>query len=276
MILYLAGYRQGTWQNSGLYDYFLPLGGVLVWHVNMDRIEAGLPDNTINTDGDGLRLVEADGIQDIGVLDAYVMGWYGSYLDPFTAATEQANLYAEGHPNSRCFDRSWTGLSLTDVRNFGGTDGVVRFGAHIDGMAKGFPWETTPVDSVEAAASGGEPGARAIDPASLTPLVIGGRPVMIFADAAPAGWTGGAWPTGLNSGSNSGAFGVIGGAPAGRPSSEFALLSAPLAGSPQGWTRPTDRRACWWARPTARSRSSPSPRPTAGPRAPGPWTWATP
>ncbi|MFO7609888.1 MAG: hypothetical protein R6X35_11965, partial [Candidatus Krumholzibacteriia bacterium] len=64
VILYLAGYRNGLWQNSGLYDYFLPAGGLLAWHVNMDRIEAGLADNTINWYGDGLRLVEADGIQD--------------------------------------------------------------------------------------------------------------------------------------------------------------------------------------------------------------------
>ena len=45
----------------------LPAGGVLVLHVNEERIEHELPTNTINIYGDGLRLIEADGIEDIGI-----------------------------------------------------------------------------------------------------------------------------------------------------------------------------------------------------------------
>ena len=33
--------------------------------------------------GEGVDLEEADGIQDIGVVNAYVIGWYGSVRDPF-------------------------------------------------------------------------------------------------------------------------------------------------------------------------------------------------
>ncbi|MBE0565051.1 MAG: immune inhibitor A, partial [Krumholzibacteria bacterium] len=236
VILYLTGYRNGEWQNSGLYDYFLPAGGLLAWHVNMDRIEAGLADNTINAFGDGLRLVEADGIQDIGVLDSYVIGWYGSYLDPFSERTGQQDLFAEGFPNTRAFDRSWTGLSVTGVRNFGMNDAVLRFSARIDGVVPNFPWSADPVGETEAAAGGGEPGARALDVSSLTPLVVGGSPVLVFADAAPADWSGDPWPTGLNGLTNAGAPRWA--APAGRPASEFAQLTAPLAGPPVAWTEP--------------------------------------
>ena len=153
VILYLAGQLRGTatWVNSGLYDFFLPAGGLLIWHVNEDRIAEGLDDNTINWYGDGLRLVEADGIQDVGTVDAYVRGWYGSDLDPFHERYGFQNLYSDGYPSSRCYDRSWTGLNIWDVRNdVSGMGGVMRFGASLDPILPNFPWEIAAVDSLEA------------------------------------------------------------------------------------------------------------------------------
>ena len=96
-----------------MYDFFLPTipdpdanvnyTGLLVWQVNMDRIEANLATNTINYYGDGLRLVEADGMQDIGTYDAYALGFSGSYRDPFNELSGGA-LYLEGAPASRAHD----------------------------------------------------------------------------------------------------------------------------------------------------------------------------
>ena len=59
VILYLGGTLGFEDVNSGMYDFFLPGGGVLAWHVNEDRIEAGLIDNTINRYGDGLLPMDA-------------------------------------------------------------------------------------------------------------------------------------------------------------------------------------------------------------------------
>jgi M6 family metalloprotease-like protein len=242
VIQYLTGERNGVWQNTGLYDYFMPAGGVLLWHVNMDRIESGLADNTVNYYGDGLRLVEADGIQDVGFLDGYVLGWYGSAWDPFGGYTfdfegnrlenDFRSLFAEGYPSSRGYDRSWTGVTLADVRLTANAGVMVMNGA-IDGVLPGFPWEAAVVDSAQAAEAGGGIGARGVLPASLVTMELGGAPVLIFGDAAPDGWTGPAWRTGL--------FGLtqVGvprwGSAAGRPLGEFARLSAPLAGAPAAW-----------------------------------------
>lgn len=101
-------------RNTGLYDFFLPDGGLLVWHVNQDRIDQGLEDNSVNAGGEGLRLLEPDGIQDIGVYEAYTLGFYGSWRDPFHADTSPT-LPQEGRPGTRAYDYSWTGLELNEI-----------------------------------------------------------------------------------------------------------------------------------------------------------------
>ncbi len=193
VILYLAGLQAGTedqWENSGFYDYFQPAGGALVWHVNADRIEAGLADNTINTEGQGLKLVEADGLQDIGVLDAYVLGWYGSWRDPFGGRDLQGNetgyteLPAEGFPNTRLFDRSWSHLSLSGIGpRVARTAAVMKFSASLGPVPPGLPWEVAAQAEAGALPGGVQAGPRAIDVASLTPLAVGAQRLLLFADA---------------------------------------------------------------------------------------------
>jgi len=243
VIMYLAGELNGEVHNSGLYDYFLPAGGLLVWHVNMDRIQTGLLDNTINYYGDGLRLVEADGIQDIGVLNAYVMGWTGSLLDPFggywydyrTGAIRYngfRHLYAEGFPNTRCYDRSWTGLSVTGVKNLGQKPSVLTFRAEMEPLLPNFPFEVAAVDSATP---------RAIDPNSVTVIDAADEPAIVFADAAPADWTGGPWSTGLYAirpnglarwpGPDIDRYGMF----LYLEEPRFGLQPAPLAGPPTYW-----------------------------------------
>jgi M6 family metalloprotease-like protein len=239
VILYLAGQRLDEWENSGLYDFFMPPGGVLVWHVNNDRIAEGLQDNTINMYGDGLRLVEADGIQDIGVLEAYVLGWYGSYLDPFGGVDPIGNptgfedLYVEGFPSSRNFDRSWSGLSLSEIgprAMF--SSSVMKFKANQASVVNGFPLEMLPVQQSEAPGVEGLPGPRGIVTESVTPVTLfgGTEQVLIFADAAPDDWSGGDYPAFLFHRWADGLRRWVD--LPGKPEGAFQALGAPLSGSP--------------------------------------------
>ena len=258
VIKYLAGQLLGTWQNSGLYDYFMPGGGVLVWHVNMDRIDSELASNTINAFGDGLRLVEADGIQDIGVLNAYVRGWFGSAADPFGGfdisgfppypPTGYENLYVEGFPNSRAFDRSWTGLSLSEVKQrVPRTASVMKFKAAIEPLTAGYPWEIGPVTAAEAAGYGGAAGPRAIDTRTLTPVILaqGTEQLLVFADAPGQDHAGGDFPATLY---GRWADGQERWAPLpGKPTGAFQTLDAPLTGSPVALEAPGGGVDLVWA-----------------------------
>lgn len=237
VILYLAGASFGVERNSGIYDYFMPPGGVLVWHVNMDRIEAGLRDNTINVNGDGLRLVEADGIQDIGVFENYVLGWYGSANDPFGTNSGFANLYADGVPSSRYFDRSWSGVSITDIRaNSLRNDSVMRFEAGVHSDLPGYPWEVAAIDSIEAEASGGLAGPRGIDVQSVAAVPVGTETFLVFSDSPPAPAAGGLTPGYDDYPAALFALRASGTAPwprlPGGPLGAFLQLDAPLAGAP--------------------------------------------
>ncbi|MEN8006435.1 MAG: immune inhibitor A domain-containing protein [Candidatus Krumholzibacteriota bacterium] len=244
VVLYLAGQRLEEWDNSGLYDYFMPPGGLLVWHVNADRIEEQLPDNTINSFNDGLKLVEADGIQDIGVLEAYVLGWYGSHRDPFGGFDLNGNptgyetLHVEGFPSSRNFDRSWSGLSLSEIGpRTVFSSSVMKFKGDLGAVGRGFPHELPPIGEFESLGSGGERETlpRAIDPESLTPVTLYGaqQQALIFAEAAPENWSGGdyraalfhVWANGFRGG-----WPDVPGKPEG--SGAFQSLGAPLSGSP--------------------------------------------
>ena len=232
VILYLAGERPpGNYTNSGMYDYFMPNGGLLAWHVNMDRIEANLADNTINAFGDGLRLVEADGIQDIGVLDASVLGWYGSARDPFGNNGLSIDLLPDGTPTSRNFDRSWSGVSLTDIRPNGSrSSSVMRFGASVEPVTPGFPWEVASLDSAEAVAGGGSAGPRQLDASTLTPVNVSTQSILLFSDGPGDNWGGGNFPSSLY------AIRTDGFAPylplVGKSEGAILGLDSPLAGPP--------------------------------------------
>ncbi len=149
-------------RNTGMYDFFLPDGGLLVWHVNEARIEAQLADNTINGAGDGLRLLEADGIQDVGVYDAYVFGFYGSARDPFHAGTTAA-LRQEGRPSTRTYERAWTGFEMTGISAQGAT---MTFTAHTLPLRAGEP--------VRLPAALDPAAARLLAPESVTPWLVEG------------------------------------------------------------------------------------------------------
>jgi len=241
VIQYLAGQLPGgAWQNSGLYDYFMPAGGVLVWHVNNDRIEAGLATNTINTGGDGLRLVEADGIQDIGILNAYTLGWYGTVYDPFGgydftgATTGFTSLHPEGFPSSRCVDRSWSGFYMDGVAPLAtNRPSVMTFHGGIADAQEGFPWTLSPLDVALP---------QAIAPFSLTPVVLAdGSSILVFGTRPQQGE--GAGPNHLMALNLSGFPKWPGMDPAG----SVATLPGDLAGPPLAISRTPGESGILWS-----------------------------
>ncbi len=147
-------------RNTGMYDFFLPDGGLLVWHVNQDRIDAGMPDNTINAYGDGLRLLEPDGIQDVGVYEAYTLGFFGSSRDPFHAGTSPV-LPQEGRPGTRAYDRSWTGLELADISE---NNATMTFDGLVAPLISTPPLEIPPANAAP----------RLLDKDSVTPWRVSG------------------------------------------------------------------------------------------------------
>lgn len=254
VIQYLAGLHQGTWENSGLYDFFMPAGGILVWHVNNDRIESELANNTINAFGDGLRLVEADGIQDIGVLDAYVQGWFGSWRDPFGGLDADGNetgysdLFTEGFPSSMNYDRSYSGLRLSEIEpRVARTASVMKFEATLDPVLLGFPWQLAPSDPAVAAPLNGDSGL-AIATSSLTAVTLSGEQLLIFSDEAGPDWGGGIFFSSLYAMRPNGKARF--GSPADMPiwyDGAFQVVGAPLVGAPVAADHPTDGLELYWS-----------------------------
>ncbi len=239
VILYLGGDEDPQTEqprNTAMYDFFMPESGLLVWHVNMNRIEANLQTNTVNAWGDGLRLVEADGIQDIGLIDAYVLGFFGSYRDPFNEVNGD-RLYLEGAPSSRAFDRSWTGLQIADIAGSDqGGRAVMACSASVTPLAVGSPFEVAAIDSAEAAVAGGVAGPRALLPNSATPVVfkLAGdtavNPALLVADQPGLHWEGGTYPAKLFAWQPDGTPALT--QPPGLPAAAAWEFPAPLAGPP--------------------------------------------
>lgn len=172
VLLYMGGDAMrpsGVYRNTGMYDFFMPNGGLLAWHVNQDRILEGMADNTINGDGNGLRLIEADGIPDVGVFESYVLGFYGSETDPFHSGTAD-RLGLEGRPSTLAWDRSWTGAELWDIS---APTATMTFRGAVRPLAPGSPWRLP--------ASPDSDAPRVLDAATLTPFSLDGKPVLVAA-----------------------------------------------------------------------------------------------
>lgn len=182
VLLYMGGDPEtpgGTnWRNTGMYDFFLPAGGLLAWHVDQDRIDRGLPGNTINNDGMGLRLLEADGIQDVGVYEAYVLGFFGWDTDPFHAgsgeiAATSDHISVEGRPSTRAWDLSWTGAGIHDIS---GPFATMTFQGRVTPLHEGSPWALPSFADLPDSV-----GPRTLDTATITPFTLNGAPVLVAA-----------------------------------------------------------------------------------------------
>lgn len=205
-------------RNVGLYDFFMPGGGLLVWHVNREKIDAGLYDNVINGGGHGLGLVEADGIQDVGVFQGYPMGIMGSAYDPFHAGTNP-ELLGAGRPSTRTYDGAYTGLEITSISAELPT---LTFNARVASLSAASPMHLP---------SRADDRPRMLAAESLTPCVLkrdGTDVQALFHADLPADAGGEVWLYGIDQSGNPLLNPVNGISPAGA----CLQLDTPLVGAP--------------------------------------------
>ncbi len=125
-------------------------GGILIWHIDENIVQAGLPSNSINADIEhrGVDLEEADGAQDIGrAYDAYTGGsgaelgspldcWYDGNLSLTYTNTFGASSYPNSNANSGA-------RSLVTIRDFSVRSPrmtfTVEYGASDISSLPGFP-----------------------------------------------------------------------------------------------------------------------------------------
>lgn len=134
------------------YDFGLPGGGILIWHIDQSVIDAKYAQNAVNSDLShrGVALVEADAAEDIGQQYGFFdVGYgveYGWSRDFFFAGNEEflaANpkyssivFYNESHPGTKTYDGASTGLRFD---GFTPRDTVMSFRVENDWAQAGFP-----------------------------------------------------------------------------------------------------------------------------------------
>jgi len=130
----------------------LPASGLLIWHIDEDRINNGITNYTINGNREkrGVDLEEADGAQDIGYPNIFLFadptgGYFGDMW--FQGNPEYEALYPdqEGqplefgpftHPNTKSNDGATTYLS---INNIGLPQDTMSFSVTNAMLADGFP-----------------------------------------------------------------------------------------------------------------------------------------
>ncbi|NLP11895.1 T9SS type A sorting domain-containing protein, partial [bacterium] len=133
------------------YDFGLPGEGLLIWHIDERRIEAGLADHTVNNDRDhrGVDLVECDGAQDIGyVYNMFDAGYgteNGDYYDAYWNTNESHKIVNDADhvafspwsiPNSNAHNHAVTHIIIDQ---FSDRDTVMSVRIHSDLSQDGFP-----------------------------------------------------------------------------------------------------------------------------------------
>jgi hypothetical protein len=139
----------------------------------------------------------------------------------------------EGFPSSRAFDRSWTGLSLSEIgprTKF--TSSVMKFKVGLGPVGEGFPYEFPPMAPEEIPTATNLPGPRALDPFSLTSATLAGgsQQVLIFADAPNDSLAADTYPATLFHRWADGGRRWV--SLPDKPEGAFQELSAPLSGAP--------------------------------------------
>lgn len=209
VVLFLGEYNQlgQLLGNSHLYDSFMPWnGGLLIWRVRQDRVEAGMAFNTVQGTSSrlGVELMEADGIKDIGVADFATRGFLGSDTDAFRSGssfvyegetyqipTTSTDFSADSFPASQSSFRIPTGARVEGIGQV--TDQSSSFTASVDGMLPATTGGSWPVELPGAIAPNGREVVAAGEAASLGALDIGGRTALI----ATAALVDGSTPLGL-------------------------------------------------------------------------------
>ena len=152
---YLAGVDRST--ATGVitrvdeYDSALPGRGILIWHIDENRIAQNLPFNTVNANLDrrGVRLVEGSGSQDIG---RAFFGFFGASIgsgdafDYFFRGNEAFKFYnkdvdsvfftSNSVPPSLSNERANTGIQITEIS---APSDIMSFTIRTTLLKEGFP-----------------------------------------------------------------------------------------------------------------------------------------
>ena len=125
------------------FDYFLPGwgtgSGLLVWHVDEQQIEAGMPHNTVNADRfhKGVDLEEADGVEDMDQPVSSAES-YGSPFDSFREGNN-TSFTPSSVPNS---DGSYGGRSWVFIDSIGSPGQLMSFSVEIGMRESNWPFST--------------------------------------------------------------------------------------------------------------------------------------
>ena len=137
---------QGVIVNVDEFDWALPGEGIVIWHIDENKVREGIENNTVNNDINhrGVAVVEADGVNDIGktfhdIFGDLVVGegtyfdfWYkgnGShfYINEFTPESKPASVSYYGTPsNIYLTNFSEIGNSMTFNADFHGDIEIVN------------------------------------------------------------------------------------------------------------------------------------------------------
>lgn len=134
------------------YDIGLPGSGLLIWHIDDNKIVEGLHDYMVNTDREhrGVDLEEADGAQDIGYPSIFLFtdpssGFWSDMWFDGNSEYYRANPGFDGHPPSFGPDthpdtRSNSGsYSYIEINNISRAGKVMSFAVENSLVADGFP-----------------------------------------------------------------------------------------------------------------------------------------
>ena len=143
------------------YDLGMPAAGLLIWHIDENRIQVGLNDYSVNRDLSmlGIDLEEADGAQDLGYPSFFMFtdpssGYFGDMWFNGNKEYERANPEMVGQlptfsphtfPNTNANNGSSTFLSITDISSPGDT---MSFTISKSMVLEGFPDTTAFIRSV--------------------------------------------------------------------------------------------------------------------------------
>ena len=134
------------------YDYGLPNSGLLIWHVDEEKITAGLSDYTVNINREhrGIDLEEADGAQDMGYpsLNPFFDPGSGIWSDMWYSGNSQYYYANPGflgqpmsfgpdtYPDTRSNSGADSYISINDISTAGDT---MSFTVANSLLADGFP-----------------------------------------------------------------------------------------------------------------------------------------
>lgn len=194
VVLFLGDYDQDLLLgNSHLYDAFMPFyGGVMIWRVRQDRVEAGMEFNTVQGTPTrlGVELVEADGIKDIGVADFATRGFLGSDTDAFRTPSSfvyegetipvpgtSSEFTPDSFPPSQSSFRIPTGARVTGIGPM--TDQSANLRAGVDDFLHTPDAGTFPVEFPGATSPEGLPIVSRGGARSLGSVDVGGRTALL-------------------------------------------------------------------------------------------------